>query len=642
MLRVASVVFFCLFAFGLGQLPPSENFDHNTILDNNGDVRLWWKFNATYITFELQGKTTGWVGLGFSPGGGMANADIYVGWVANGVANVTDRHGEDSNAFPPLDGEQNVETLGGLEESGWTRVKFVRPITACDSDDMTITSNTMRVIYALGSTDGPDIQYHGATNRGTRSLIVLTYANDGQQPPAGETTSNFDLLNDNFAVPAVDTYYNCRVLEIPPAINTPQHIVQIEGVVQTGNEAHVHHILLYECPVSVNGSSLGVDNRCYDGSPPEHLQCTQLLAAWAIGSSAFVFPNHVGFPIGNADSPKFVLMETHYDNPTLKNDIVDSSGLKITYTPQLRQHDAGVILVGHIVSPFAHLIPPNTETFEDYSECGPRCLTDAIGAANVTSVNAFAVLLHSHLLGRSLELKHVRNGTELEPIASDNNYDFNYQETRTLPQEVTIKPDDSLQMLCNYNSKGRSNVTYGGFGTYQEMCVSFLYYYPKIQLTDCTSTPDFGVILGYYLGITNVSVTGQLGPYSTLESIVVTEPPELAGLTVMEIVNAISWNETVADEFSMFLQAIPHSQQCYPVDLKLPAFTFNLTKTLQPYVAPTPNCSQNTETTTMTTTTTMAATTTSITTTSSATLLRFSPVVQMCFTLMLLVTSFFV
>ena len=36
-------------------------------------------------------------------------------------------------------------------------------------------------------------------------------------------------------------------------------------------------------------------------------------------------------------------------------------------------------------------------------------------------------LLHSHLVGRKIVLKHIRDGIELPPILEDNNYDFNYQ-----------------------------------------------------------------------------------------------------------------------------------------------------------------------------------------------------------------------
>ena len=35
------------------------------------------------------GKTNGWVGMGVSPNGGMIGADMFVGWVKDGVATIT-------------------------------------------------------------------------------------------------------------------------------------------------------------------------------------------------------------------------------------------------------------------------------------------------------------------------------------------------------------------------------------------------------------------------------------------------------------------------------------------------------------------------------------------------------------------------
>ncbi len=61
-------------------------------------------------------------------------------------------------------------------------------------------------------------------------------------------------------------------------------------------------------------------------------------------------------------------------------------------------------------------------------------------AANQHSFKIFAVMPHSHLVGRALRLLHVRNGTELPPIVEENSYDFNYQEILHLPREVEILP----------------------------------------------------------------------------------------------------------------------------------------------------------------------------------------------------------
>jgi len=52
-----------------------------------------------------------------------------------------------------------------------------------------------------------------------------------------------------------------------------------------------------------------------------------------------------------------------------------------------------------------------------------------------------------------------RNGTELPYIARDGSYDFNFQEALYLPQETIVRKGDAIQVVCNYNSKGRTNIT---------------------------------------------------------------------------------------------------------------------------------------------------------------------------------------
>ena len=58
---------------------------------------------------------------------------------------------------------------------------------------------------------------------------------------------------------------------------------------------------------------------------------------------------------------------------------------------------------------------------------------------NESEFQVFSAFLHTHLLGVGLRIRHFRNGTELPYLASDMNYDFNYQEQRFLNPEVTVK-----------------------------------------------------------------------------------------------------------------------------------------------------------------------------------------------------------
>jgi len=55
-----------------------------TLYDRNGDTYvLHWNFSTAdrTIAFAVNVSTTGWVGFGISPNGGMVNSDVVIGWV---------------------------------------------------------------------------------------------------------------------------------------------------------------------------------------------------------------------------------------------------------------------------------------------------------------------------------------------------------------------------------------------------------------------------------------------------------------------------------------------------------------------------------------------------------------------------------
>ena len=47
---------------------------------------------------------------------------------------------------------------------------------------------------------------------------------------------------------------------------------------------------------------------------------------------------------------------------------------------------------------------------------------------------------HAHLLGVGITTRHFRNGTELEPLVDDPNYDFFLQDTRPVKPPRTVRP----------------------------------------------------------------------------------------------------------------------------------------------------------------------------------------------------------
>ena len=62
---------------------------NRTLYDRGGDTYvLHWNFSIAErtIAFAVNVSTTGWVGFGVSPNGGMLNSDVVIGWVRNGRA----------------------------------------------------------------------------------------------------------------------------------------------------------------------------------------------------------------------------------------------------------------------------------------------------------------------------------------------------------------------------------------------------------------------------------------------------------------------------------------------------------------------------------------------------------------------------
>merc|ERR1712179_22218 len=102
-----------------------------------------------------------------------------------------------------------------------------------------------------------------------------------------------------------------------------------------------------------------------------------LVGAWGIGGGAFVYPKHVGFPLGSEFTGRHFVLEVHYDNPGQKQGFVDSSGVRFFYTDKLRQYDAGVLQVGSSVSSWM-MIPPRQRTWKTTGYCRKQCTEEAL------------------------------------------------------------------------------------------------------------------------------------------------------------------------------------------------------------------------------------------------------------------------
>eukprot|EP01083_Nonionella_stella_P051759 137431_1 len=56
-----------------------------------------------------------------------------------------------------------------------------------------------------------------------------------------------------------------------------------------------------------------------------------------------------------------------------------------------------------------------------------------------------------------------------------------------LHNEIKLLPGDDLIIECQYSSLDRSTITFGGKTTQDEMCMAFVFVYPRPKLTVCYS-----------------------------------------------------------------------------------------------------------------------------------------------------------
>ncbi|XP_078511752.1 putative DBH-like monooxygenase protein 2 [Lissotriton helveticus] len=467
----------------LGQLP---DLRFSLTLDPEGRVVLRWDFNKTTeeITFELQVETTGWIGFGLSPGGGMTGADIVIGGVSaasNQTTYFADYHGI-GEVTPVQDTVQNYKLELLSEKEGLTTMRFSRKFRTCDPFDVDVTADTQRIIAAYGTSD--IIRYHGSSQRFTASVQLLSEAPVSGPDP--EPSFTYDIKMSNFSLPSDETTYGCAYLPLPQ-LPEKNHIYKFDSIIQDGNEDLVHHILVYACSNSTNVTiAPGI---CNDN--PDFYSCSEVIVGWAVGGKAFTFPNNAGIPLGNGVAPNYVRLEIHYNNVKLQSGRKDSSGIRLYYTPVLREHDIGVLSTGLIGRAFS-FIPPGAESFNLYSLCKTDLFNKVTGEVN-PDMQVFAYLLHTHLVGRAVQVVQYRNGTQIGFLARDMSYDFSLQETRYMPKIMPIKMGDELQTVCTYNTLGRHNVTFGGISTTAEMCMAFLYYYPRNSIGLCESIQDYSL-----------------------------------------------------------------------------------------------------------------------------------------------------
>ncbi|KAK3087134.1 hypothetical protein FSP39_002131 [Pinctada imbricata] len=275
-------------------------------------------------------------------------------------------------------------------------------------------------------------------------------------------------------IPAQETSYYCQILVFPQ--DNDYHIIGTRPLID--NKDITHHILLFGC--NEKKGPVGVTSQPYRCGMLAHRYCNEIIGTWTIGSKGDCYHDNEGFRIGLRGFRKAAL-QVHWNNPNLYENQKDRSGLQIYFTPYLRRHDAGMLLVGQEYLE----IPPGKKSVRFDSLCSSECTHHLLkGPVHITRA-----INHMHYLGMKQEIAIYRNGSLMKKLTDESSYDYDSPLIKSFNPAVLMEPGDEIRTTCVFSSINKTKTVYFGDGTNDEMCYGFLNYHPakNIQFPHCTT-----------------------------------------------------------------------------------------------------------------------------------------------------------
>lgn len=270
-------------------------------------------------------------------------------------------------------------------------------------------------------------------------------------------------------VPSDDTTYICTVFEFPEP-NSDVHMIATTPILD--NKQIMHHSVLFGCTGEVNDRAVGVPYKC---SMTAHQNCSAFISIWTVGLAGDCYHGHAGIRLG-ANGYKKLAIQHHWNNPEKVTNYTDSSGMTLHYTANKRVNDAGVWVVGS--NDF--VIPPHQDDVAVRATCRGSCTRNII----TDRVFITSAWNHMHYMGFGASLEHFRNGTRLRYITNEDDYSYDSPKVSKFQSPIEVLPGDELYTTCHFRSTYKDRTTPSGEATHMEMCLVFVYYYPRQALAD--------------------------------------------------------------------------------------------------------------------------------------------------------------
>lgn len=335
------------------------------------------------------------------------------------------------------------------------------------SDDADMTLAPSRIIAAWGDQEQGPV-FHGLKR--ARSIVrFFGYGDETERFLAKmeqEADGFFHVTAQNYTIKPIPTEYAYFCLSEQDLIDqgVPMNeSINIVGYLPIFDSGFVHHALSYGGMLPTIDCSMGRPNT------------VEAVYGFAPGQGPYAPPENVGGPLGMSNmGHRSFLIEVHYNNPQLLQDVVDDSGVRFYWSRTLREFQLGTAVMG---DPGTNL---NGTTVGDeagiYSHaftCPADCSSAFFADGNVTVLSQN---LHMHATGVRIVHRHIRDGTVLTETDIDY-WDFDQQgnaQVRFAP--FSVQAGDEFTTKCWYKTDGNTQF---GFESNDEMCAVFMYYYPR-------------------------------------------------------------------------------------------------------------------------------------------------------------------
>uniref|UniRef100_A0A8C5QVA4 Dopamine beta-hydroxylase n=1 Tax=Leptobrachium leishanense TaxID=445787 RepID=A0A8C5QVA4_9ANUR len=467
-----------------GTSPVESSFPYKVPLDPKGLVELYWNVSypekVVYFQILIKDLNDGMI-FGMSDRGAFEGADLAILW-SNGFSFFFGDAWTDQEGYIHNDSQQDYQLLMAQQAPEGLYIVFKRAFSTCDPHDYLIEDGTVHLVYAVLEnpfTSISDINVSAIRNKGLQRVQLLKPERE-HLPTLPPDVRSLVVQAPDVLVPNQETTYWCYISELPKNF-TKHHIVMYEPVITKGLEGVVHHIQVFQC--SFDDETIPhFSGPCDSKMKPEKLKhCRRVIAVWTMGAEPFYYPEDAGLAFGGPGSSRFLRLEVHYHNPLILKGLIDSSGIRLYYTPTLRKFDAGIMELGLVYTPLM-AIPPFQKHFVLSGYCTDQCTNVALPPKGI---HVFASQLHTHLAGTSVSIMLIREGREVEVLNEDKHFSTHFQ-------------GDGLVTSCSYNTEDRRSATVGGYSITDEMCGSYIHYYPRTELELCKSHVDPGYLNRYF------------------------------------------------------------------------------------------------------------------------------------------------